>query len=79
VWPDSFAKSTLQESISGAAKVAPLPLMVPAKAGEAIKSNADVAIEIFANLFFKNILPPVGCENYVRGIQALSSQLEAHN
>ena len=79
MWPESFAKSTLQESISGAAKVAPLPLIVPAKAGEANKSNADVAIDIFANLFFKNILPPVGCKYYVRGIQAMSAQLEAHN
>jgi hypothetical protein len=54
VWPESFAKSTLQASINGAANVAPLPFTAPANAGEA-ESNANevtIAEKTIFLLFF---------------------------
>ena len=48
MWVVSFAKSTLHASISGAANVAPLPLIAPANAGEAPTSKNEVTIAAMA-------------------------------
>jgi hypothetical protein len=60
----SFVKSPLHASTSGAANVAPLPFIEPAKAGEADTNKNDVAIATTVSLLRDFIYSSIS-KNYV--------------